>query len=273
MKDISVRVFIATYKNVPYLSKVLESLCYQTFKNFSVSILEDGNNHALRAFLLDQMYPYQVEHFDQEDKGFRKNRILNIGIKNAHEELIIFLDEDCIFHPSFINEYVKHFEKNTVCFGKRVNLDKITTKKIMESEVFKIPSLFSLYKNKSTHVENGIFLPFFKPKETDKPTLLGCNMAIPMNLLKKINGFDEDYTSAGYGGLRKQLFFNILRNLVLLITQWPVLAEVRTRTMTCNKGRARRRLADGRSWSRSSRTPQHAVPLAARYIQYRYSYL
>lgn len=199
MKDISVRVFIATYKNVPYLSKVLESLCYQTFKNFSVSILEDGNNHALRAFLLDQMYPYQVEHFDQEDKGFRKNRILNIGIKNAHEELIIFLDEDCIVHPSFINEYVKHFEKNTVCFGKRVNLDKITTKKIMESEVFKIPSLFSLYKNKSTHVENGIFLPFFKPKETDKPTLLGCNMAIPMNLLKKINGFDEDYTSAGYG--------------------------------------------------------------------------
>lgn len=199
MKDITVRVFIATYKNVPYLSKVLESLCYQTFKNFSVSILEDGNDHALRAFLLDQMYPFQVEHFDQEDNGFRKNRILNIGLKNANEDLIIFLDEDCIVHPSFINEYVKHFNKNTVCFGKRVNLDELTTKQIMENKEFKIPSLLSLYKNKSTHVENGIFLPFLKPKKTDKPTLLGCNMAIPMNLLKKINGFDEDYTSAGYG--------------------------------------------------------------------------
>ncbi len=199
MKEITVRIFITTYNNVPYLSKVLESLKYQSHKKFSVSILEDGNNHDLRAFLLDQLYPFQVEHFDQEDNGFRKNKIINTGLNHAEEDLIIFLDEDCIVHPNFIKEYVKNYDENTVCFGKRVNLDKTTSKQIMESKEFKIPSLFKLFKQKSTHVENGIYLPFLKPKFTESPTLLGCNMAIPMKLLKKINGFDEDFTTAGYG--------------------------------------------------------------------------
>ena len=116
MENISVRVFITTYKNIPYLTKVLQSLELQTFKNFTVSILEDGSDHPLRDFLSKQLFPFQVEHFDQEDKGFRKNRILNIGISNATEDLIIFLDEDCILHPYFIEQYVKHFNENTVGF-------------------------------------------------------------------------------------------------------------------------------------------------------------
>lgn len=199
MENITVRVFITTYKNIPYLTKVLQSLEQQTFKDFSVSILEDGSQHDLRDYLSKQLFPFQVEHFDQEDKGFRKNRILNIGISNATEDLIIFLDEDCIVHPCFIEQYVKHFDENTVGFAKRVNLDEETTKQIIASSEFKKPSLLPLLFRKANHIEDGIYLPFIQPKKTEKPKLLGCNMAIPLSLLKKVNGFDEDYESPGYG--------------------------------------------------------------------------
>ena len=202
MTKISVRVFITTYKNIPYLSKVLEvleSLEHQNYKDFTVSILEDGSDHALRDFLSKQLFSFQVEHFDQEDKGFRKNKILNVGIANATEDLIIFLVEDCMLHPSFIQQYVKHYDKNTVGFAKRVNLDEITTNEIISATDFKLPKLLPLLFRKANHIEDGIYLPFLHPTKTDKPKLLGCNMAIPLSLLKKVNGFDEDYESPGYG--------------------------------------------------------------------------
>jgi len=199
MENITVRVFITTYKNIPYLTKVLQSLELQTFKDFTVSILEDGSEHELRDYLSKQLFPFQVEHFDQEDKGFRKNRILNIGISNANEDLIIFLDEDCILHPNFIEQYVKNFDKNTIGFAKRVNLDEETTKQILASSEYKKPSLLPLFFRKANHIEDGVYLPFKKPNKTDNPKLLGCNMAIPLGLLKKVNGFDEDYESPGYG--------------------------------------------------------------------------
>ena len=43
MKDISVNLFICVYKNIPFLKKVLDSVEQQVYKNFTVTIVEDGN--------------------------------------------------------------------------------------------------------------------------------------------------------------------------------------------------------------------------------------
>ena len=74
---ISVRIFITVYKNVPYLQKVLDSIELQNYRNFAVSILEDGDSEIVKNFIKNIHYSYPIQHIQQEDIGFRKNKILN----------------------------------------------------------------------------------------------------------------------------------------------------------------------------------------------------
>jgi GT2 family glycosyltransferase len=195
---INVRIIIAVYKNIPFLQKVLDSLEFQNYKNFDVAIVEDGDFPAMKAFIENSSYTFPILHYTQEDLGFRKNRILNVALRDATQELILFIDGDCILHPKFISNYVKFYDPKVVLFAKRVDLDQKTSQLLLTTTQNN-PSIWTMLKNKTKRIEDGIYLPFKPVKATTHPTLIGCNMGIPLNALKTINGFDEDYENAGYG--------------------------------------------------------------------------
>jgi GT2 family glycosyltransferase len=195
---INVRIIIAVYKNIPFLQKVLDSIEFQTYKNFDVAIVEDGDFPAMKAFIEATSYSFPIHHYTQEDLGFRKNRILNVALREATEELILFIDGDCVLHPKFIANYVKFYDPKVVLFAKRVDLDQKTSQLLLTSKLNN-PSVLTMLQNKTKRIEDGIYLPFKPVRTTNRPTMLGCNMGIPLSALKTINGFDEDYEHAGYG--------------------------------------------------------------------------
>jgi glycosyltransferase involved in cell wall biosynthesis len=193
-------LIISVYKNIQFLSKVLDSLPLQTHQDFEVIVAEDGDSPEMKKFMEEaiQKYTFPLFHLSQEDSGFRKNKSLNNCIRHATSDLIIFIDGDCILHPKFIYEYEKNYHEDAVLFSKRTNLDPKTTEIIVSSEQV-IPTKRQMLFNKSTRIEDSFYLPF-KPAKKDKtPRLMGCNMAIPKKILLAINGFDEDYESTGYG--------------------------------------------------------------------------
>ena len=198
MKTPSIRLFITVYKNTHFLKKVLDSVSAQSYKNFKVSVLEDGDSEIMKTFISTCDYPFVLEHYSQEDIGFRKNRILNMGIRNAQEDLYVFIDGDCVLHPTYLHTYAKHFNENEVMFAKRTNLDEKTSDRILNSSDI-VPSKWEMIRNKSTRVEDSFRIPFKPIFAAKKPKLLGCNMAIPKKVMWKINGFDEDYEITGYG--------------------------------------------------------------------------
>ena len=53
----------------------------------------------------------EIIHLTQEDKGFRKNKILNEAIRTDKTGYMIFIDGDCIPHPDFIKEHIENREK------------------------------------------------------------------------------------------------------------------------------------------------------------------
>jgi glycosyltransferase involved in cell wall biosynthesis len=198
MKNPSIRLFITVYKNTVFLKKVLDSVAIQTYKNFKVSVLEDGNSEEIKHFISSCKYSFELDHFTQEDIGFRKNRILNTGIRNANEDLYVFIDGDCVLHPTYLKTYAKHYQEDVVLFAKRTNLDEKTSKKMLDSDLI-VPSKLEMILNKSTRVEDSFRIPFKPILSSKKPKLLGCNMAIPKKVMWAINGFDEDYEITGYG--------------------------------------------------------------------------
>jgi len=93
---------------------------------------------------------------------------------------------------------VRHFDGASVLFGKRTYLDHKTSALLLSTNII-VPSKRKMYKNKSKHVEESFYLPF-KPVLIKKHHyLIGSNMGIPFSTLKAVNGFDEDYTFAGFG--------------------------------------------------------------------------
>lgn len=192
----SISIIIAVYKDYDSLKVVLKSLCRQFYKEFEVIIAEDCQEKELEIFLREWSNKLKIKHVYQEDKGFRKNKILNKAIKASRGDYFIFLDGDCMVHSDFVFEYSKKFKENNLLVGRRVMLSQILTDKIKKN--FYIPSVLSILFSKSSHKEEGMKLfDLFANKNING--LIGSNFGISRELIYNINGFDEDYEAPGIG--------------------------------------------------------------------------
>lgn len=237
MKKVS--IIVSTYKQIKQLELVFAALNVQSSKEFEVIIADDGTGDAIHKFIKDNSAasPFDVTLLTQEDRGFRKNKILNKAIVKAAAPYLIFLDGDCVPHFDFVKHHLLHKNKNTVLCGRRVNLskkmsDEITKAGILKKESQKVSfkHFIDSMKNKkdhSTYVEHGIVVEnklIRKIFKNDQPKIVGCNFSLHKSLIEKINGFDENYIGPGIGEdsdieFRLRLIntkLNSLRNLAVV---------------------------------------------------------
>lgn len=200
-RAMKISVIIGFYKKLDFLSLVLQGLALQTFRDFEVLIAEDNNDPNTFAFIKNHQsiinFPLKV--VQQEDLGFRKNRILNKAIQQSTGEVLVFFDGDCIPHKECLKEHYLNTEEKGILSGRRVLLSESLTKKLLLSNLYQSISLADLVFSRSKHVEESIYLPYsWIPKKKNRG-LLGCNFSLRKKALLDINGFDEDYQKAGVG--------------------------------------------------------------------------
>ncbi len=197
MKKLS--LIIAVYNRIDFLELVLKSIEKQVFKNFEVIIAQDGDSIEMKRFVKQSKikYSFNIRHVCQNDRGFRKNKILNRAIKLAESDYLVFIDGDCILHPEFLFEYASRAQPHLCLFGRRVRLDEKITEKLVETGDFKLLSLFRLLFTKTTRIEDGLYFPFYTPRK--KKNILGCNFCVSKQNMVIINGFDEDFECPLYG--------------------------------------------------------------------------
>ncbi|MFA7272889.1 MAG: glycosyltransferase [Crocinitomicaceae bacterium] len=194
-------LIISYYKNLPNLALILKGLLVQSRKNFEVIVAEDDNAaetiEFLREWSLKADFP--IQHIaQQKDDGFRKNQMLNRAILASKSDALIFIDGDCIPHRHFIKAYQKAISKGKILFGKRVNLGPIISNEIQKANSISRITLLNVLKSDSDKKKEGIYFPLLSLKIKDTG-LLGCNWGILKEHLVAINGYDEDYISAGVG--------------------------------------------------------------------------
>lgn len=202
---------ISFYKNTRMLELVLASLENQTYKNFEILICDDGSPenivHQVKHHI-DHL-PFSCRHLWHEDLGFRKNRILNWAIHYCRSSYMIFIDQDCILHPKFIEEHVQQQQKKTVLCGRRINLtssisQKLTPEKIrhnyIEKNIWWI-ILSGLWMKDNNGIKGLYFeAEWLRRWANKKPRgIVGCNFSVFKDDLVAINGFDTRYEGAGFG--------------------------------------------------------------------------
>ncbi len=197
---IKISVIISYYKNQDALALILKALGVQTFKDFEVIVSEDDHNQGTGIFIEKQrqLYTYPIQHLNQPaDNGFRKNEMLNKSIVAAKGEILVFLDGDCIPHSRFLKAHLDNIGEHLLCFGRRVMLDEVTTKNLYQTKDLGILGFFRLLGTKTKRLKFAIYLPFMKKIRPEG--IWGCNYGILKKHLMEINGFDEDYVTAGVG--------------------------------------------------------------------------
>ena len=194
-------IIISYYRALHNLSLILFALNHQSCQNFEVILSEDDYNDETITYLLQHKnaFNYCITHIYQKiDDGFRKNNMLNKCINNCKTELIAFIDGDCIPHKHFVKAYINHLKTGKFLIGRSVLLGKEISKNILKSQSLEQLNFFALLKTDSTKLKEGIYSPMFSLSFINKG-LVGRNWGICKHHLEDINGFDEDYITAGVG--------------------------------------------------------------------------
>lgn len=241
-----VSLIISFYNRIDYLKLILAALKNQSYKDFEIIIADDGSKPEVLNEIekLSLSLPYSLKHVWHEDKGFRKNKILNDAILASETDYLIFIDGDCVPHEHFIKEHVINKEENTCITGRRVNLSKRLTDRLTERKIsdhilenMTLELIEDGLFGKTDYVERGIYVTdpklraFLNKKERG---LLGCNFSLHKKDMLAINGFDERYEAPSIGEdtdieLRLRLKGNKVKSLNNIAVQYHLYHKLQLR--------------------------------------------
>lgn len=191
-----VSLIISTYNFPQALKQCLLSVLRQTVFPSEIIIADDGSTQETRSMIesLRKNMPCPVVHLWQEDKGFRKARIMNRAFAASKGDYIIQIDGDIIMHRHFIEDHLRFARPGYFINGSRAKLTEQFTREALATPLFEP----SIWMRGVIRKENAIHFPPLAFLFKKKKHCIGCNMSFWRKDIMAINGYDERIE--GYGG-------------------------------------------------------------------------
>ncbi len=112
-----VSVVIPIYNGQKYIEETVRSVINQTYADLEVICIIDGTKDASES-MIDKMNDPRIRILEQENRGATYTR--NRGLSLATGEFILFLDQDDVIEPDFIESAVREIVR-TGSTGVAVN--------------------------------------------------------------------------------------------------------------------------------------------------------
>ena len=153
-KNLKVSVIIPTYNCARYISKAIDSVLKQTYRDFEIIIINDGSSDDTEKVVKPYLKNESVSYIYQENKGVAAAR--NKGIRNSKGEYIALLDADDYWSSMKLEKQIPIFEKmhevklvhsnmyifnegdegNFEKYSMDINYNKLTQKQLFEKILF-----------------------------------------------------------------------------------------------------------------------------------------
>ena len=195
-----ISLVISTYNHVRPLELCLAGFRQQSTQPMEIIIADDGSASPTRDLItrLSLSFPCLVHHLWHEDKGFRKNIILNRALAAAKGDYLVLTDADCIPHPQFLEDHASLAERGFWVQGRRSYLSLAASNTLQPGPA--VPSLRLLLAGQLSGAAKGFRLPIpLIRRNTAQRGIIGCNMAMWRSDLLAVNGWDEEYEGWGLG--------------------------------------------------------------------------
>jgi len=205
-----ISIIIPTYNRSGLLKETLISLTNQAVSNdlFEVLVVDDGSSDDTKEVVSSFKNKFDIRYLFQEDKGFRVAKARNMGVSLAKYDICLFLDTGMIAPGNLVQAHFDKYSSNNidVLIGFSYGFDEFEVKNediLLEmyrehkaEHIFKILQqsdqfLDCRYKCLSS-LDGGL-------KECLYPWFVfwTCHLSCRTSLLRKVNGFDELFTSWG----------------------------------------------------------------------------
>jgi GT2 family glycosyltransferase len=172
-----------------------------------VLVADDGSGEetaaAVREFSASPACPFEVKHVWQEDRGFRKPRILNETVRRSSGDFLVFIDGDCMAHREFVRSHLMTAEPDAIASGKRVDLGRTLSEATIRRGTpvtrVSLRLLFDSVFSDTRKADEAIRFshPYMRRLlHRDAITddgVWGCNLSLHRELFYRINGCDEDF--------------------------------------------------------------------------------
>jgi glycosyltransferase involved in cell wall biosynthesis len=181
------------------LSRVLWHVAAQTRKPDEVVLADDGSTDETRNLFKGwgDLQAFPCRHAWQENKGFRRSRILNLAIAQTRADYLVFLDGDTVPHPRFIEDHHAMAREGAFVQGHRA-LTKERAAKWFGQASYRGDVAKAFFNFELSGVKNAFRWPWPAVQDrTDLRGVRGCNLAIWRRDLVAVNGYNEAFTGWG----------------------------------------------------------------------------
>lgn len=146
--NIKFSIIVTSYNYEQYISKTLESLANQTYKNFEVIIVDDGSKDSSVEIIEQYTKKYENFHLIQHEQGENKGMIASIklALENASGDYIAFCESDDYLSEDYLQEKFNYIlnNENTVILANAIQTIGSNS---ADEYVAKVTTLFNDSKN------------------------------------------------------------------------------------------------------------------------------
>ncbi len=224
MNPLEASIIIPTRNKISRLRLVLYALSFQVNQNHEVIVVMDGyNREDVAAFhKIDLPFKNVLIVIDQ---NVGRAAARNHGIRKASGEILIFMDDDRIPGPHFIQDHVlAHQQQRCMILGKRMQifLAEETIGELGDAEEFhrRMGNILSSAKRDITWLKNKIcLLPLVSPVPW-----LACvtsNLSVGREDMMEVGLFDENFV--GWGWEDSDLGYRFLKKKIKLIKKSQII--------------------------------------------------
>jgi glycosyltransferase involved in cell wall biosynthesis len=188
-------IVIGTRHRPDSLRRCLDSVIGQTVRPDEVVLVDDGALDPAPYVSMLEAAGIAAPYFNKShDPGLTKSR--NLGIRNSRGSIVMFLDDDVVLHPGYIEAildvYARHPDAGGV--GGRLDDEPLAWPKRLLLRFFLLDS-----KREGAVLPNGVgVLVRGIEQVTDVEWFSGCNMSYRREVFDRFM-FDEGFGGNGWG--------------------------------------------------------------------------
>jgi glycosyltransferase involved in cell wall biosynthesis len=216
-------VLVSTYNRPRALTLVLGGLARQSIAPTQIIIADDGSTEETRRVVNAWIHRgLPIEHCWQEDRGYRKTKVMNDALTRARPGLCIFLDGDCVPFPDFVSNHLSMAEPKHISAGSRVLAsERFTNQLEAEGNIGQLDSwrtwISRRLKGDVNRINQLVYLPdgpWRKMQSKNWRLVRGCNFAVRLEDVLAVDGFEESLE--GWGPDDSELTVRLLNNGLLV---------------------------------------------------------
>lgn len=204
----TVSLIISTYERPAALDRVLASVAAQTDPPEQVVVTDDGSGLETTEVMerWQAVLGERLVHCWQPDEGFRLSASRNRAIRDAHGELLVFVDGDCLMRPDFVAGHRRLAERGYATAGNRVLLAEGITRDIEAGRVdplrWRCLAWLKAWLRGEVNRPWGLMkLPgqgWRRMRGQPWRLFKTCNVALWRDDIIRLNGFEEEIVGWGF---------------------------------------------------------------------------